>query len=311
MVAAALTIYTARGECGGGMGVMVGEQKPGHVVRVSDRNRRMCGSAWWHERVPGVPNDAPVTVVPHDARVTRSVSSAAGRRAPRGTVATWRVHDVAWRRVAHRLAFFESERGRLSPRHAGDDAIGVRVGRRLYWLGNGRYDRREGTVVAVYAELRGPSDPAVLVMDIRWDAPAEGERPRGPLGVGIPVARMESVGWGWVDEPVGSQRGRRAPNAGADADGQLDWELRRRFGSAIRRLRKAQRLSQERLANVCGLHRTFVGAIERGESNVSLATLGRLAEGLAVSIATLAAEAERSGVRSLGSQQRDTLDPRC
>jgi transcriptional regulator with XRE-family HTH domain len=42
----------------------------------------------------------------------------------------------------------------------------------------------------------------------------------------------------------------------------------------------------------CGLHRTFVGAVERGETNVSLATLGRLAEGLGVSVSHLAAEAE-------------------
>jgi transcriptional regulator with XRE-family HTH domain len=65
-----------------------------------------------------------------------------------------------------------------------------------------------------------------------------------------------------------------------------------RFGNAVRRIRKARSLSQERLAIACGLHRTFVGAVERGETNVSLETLERLARGLGVSVAHLAAEAE-------------------
>jgi transcriptional regulator with XRE-family HTH domain len=68
--------------------------------------------------------------------------------------------------------------------------------------------------------------------------------------------------------------------------------LRERFGFAVRRIRKSHGLSQERLALACDLHRTFIGAVERGETNVSLATLGRLAKGLGVSVAQLAAEAE-------------------
>ena len=54
------------------------------------------------------------------------------------------------------------------------------------------------------------------------------------------------------------------------------------FGSRVRSLRKASGKSQELFAANIGVHRTYVGAIERGERNVSLRNLIRIAEGLAV-----------------------------
>lgn len=53
--------------------------------------------------------------------------------------------------------------------------------------------------------------------------------------------------------------------------------------SNLRRLRKELGISQEDLAEKCGLHRTYVGAIERSERNITLQTLEKLAESLAVS----------------------------
>lgn len=50
----------------------------------------------------------------------------------------------------------------------------------------------------------------------------------------------------------------------------------------VRRLRKAKGLSQEELAEVCGYHRTYVGGIERGERNITIATLEALAGALGV-----------------------------
>jgi transcriptional regulator with XRE-family HTH domain len=65
------------------------------------------------------------------------------------------------------------------------------------------------------------------------------------------------------------------------------------FGTAVRRLRTARGLSQEGLAELAGVHRTYVGGIERGERNVSLLSIDRLAVALSVPPSTLMAEAER------------------
>ena len=48
----------------------------------------------------------------------------------------------------------------------------------------------------------------------------------------------------------------------------------------VRRLRLARGWSQEVFADRCGLHRTYIGAIERSEGNITLRTLARLAEAL-------------------------------
>ena len=58
----------------------------------------------------------------------------------------------------------------------------------------------------------------------------------------------------------------------------------------IRRLRQAKGWSQERLASECDLHRTYVGAIERCERNITLETLHRLADGLGCTAGFLISE---------------------
>ena len=55
----------------------------------------------------------------------------------------------------------------------------------------------------------------------------------------------------------------------------------------IRDYRKAKHLSQEELADLCELHRTYIGSIERGERNVTLSTLEVLAKALGVSVIEL------------------------
>ena len=55
----------------------------------------------------------------------------------------------------------------------------------------------------------------------------------------------------------------------------------------VRALRKEKGLSQEELANSCGLHRTYIGSVERGERNVTLSTLEALAEALDVTVIDL------------------------
>ncbi|EHR6401409.1 helix-turn-helix transcriptional regulator [Vibrio parahaemolyticus] len=55
----------------------------------------------------------------------------------------------------------------------------------------------------------------------------------------------------------------------------------------VRRFRLENDMSQELLAEKCGLHRTYIGSIERGERNATLSTLEVLAETFNVSIAQL------------------------
>lgn len=63
------------------------------------------------------------------------------------------------------------------------------------------------------------------------------------------------------------------------------------IGRAIRELREARGLSQEALALDVGLHRTYVGSVERGERNVSLLNLVRIAGALGESASALLARA--------------------
>ena len=69
--------------------------------------------------------------------------------------------------------------------------------------------------------------------------------------------------------------------------------LRLRLGHAIRRLRKDAGYSQESFADRCGVHRTYMGSVERGETNISLDNIERIARALRLTPAQLLAEAER------------------
>lgn len=60
----------------------------------------------------------------------------------------------------------------------------------------------------------------------------------------------------------------------------MSTDPRQIFGANIRNFRKQAGMSQEKLAEVCGLHRTYVGAVERGERNVSLLNIVALARAL-------------------------------
>src|ERR1041385_9265057 len=60
-----------------------------------------------------------------------------------------------------------------------------------------------------------------------------------------------------------------------------------RFGAAVRKLRQGMGISQEELAGRAGLHRTYVSDIERGERNVSLESIAKLAVALQTSLSNL------------------------
>ena len=64
------------------------------------------------------------------------------------------------------------------------------------------------------------------------------------------------------------------------------------FGDRVRTLRRNANLSQEGLAAACGLHRTYIGAIERGERNISLLNIILLSRALGVKPSYLFEEIE-------------------
>ena len=69
--------------------------------------------------------------------------------------------------------------------------------------------------------------------------------------------------------------------------------LRAKLGRAVRRLRRAAGYSQESFADKCGLHRTYMGSVERGETNISLDNLERIAKALGLTAGQLLVEAEK------------------
>lgn len=68
----------------------------------------------------------------------------------------------------------------------------------------------------------------------------------------------------------------------------------RRVGAGIRRIRERKKLSQEALAAQAGLHRNYIGNVERGERNPSLVILVRICSALKVPLSKLILEAEAS-----------------
>jgi len=67
----------------------------------------------------------------------------------------------------------------------------------------------------------------------------------------------------------------------------LKTNIKLRFGQRLRELRQARGLSQEELAFRSGLHRTYVSSAERGERNVALVNLEKLAKALDADICEL------------------------
>ena len=70
-------------------------------------------------------------------------------------------------------------------------------------------------------------------------------------------------------------------------------ELRAVIGKRIRDLRRRKGFSQEAFADHCGLHRTYMGAIERGEHNLTIQTALTVAQGLEITVSKLLSGIER------------------
>lgn len=66
-----------------------------------------------------------------------------------------------------------------------------------------------------------------------------------------------------------------------------DRTLITQFGKRIRQLRTARGLSQEKLAELTGFHRTYIGMVERGERNISLLNIGTFAQTFDIRVSDL------------------------
>jgi transcriptional regulator with XRE-family HTH domain len=64
-------------------------------------------------------------------------------------------------------------------------------------------------------------------------------------------------------------------------------QIQKDFGNRLRNIRKQKGLSQEALALACDLDRTYIGGVERGERNISLINIYRIAVALGISARNL------------------------
>lgn len=77
-------------------------------------------------------------------------------------------------------------------------------------------------------------------------------------------------------------------------------ELAVRFGELARRRRLERGLSQERLGEISGLHRNYIGAVERAERTPSIVAADRLARALGTTLSEMLTELERETNDSIG-----------
>lgn len=67
------------------------------------------------------------------------------------------------------------------------------------------------------------------------------------------------------------------------------------LGKTVRKIRLSKNISQEKFADLCDLHRTYISDIELGKRNVSLENIGKMAKALDMSISELFQEVENDG----------------
>jgi transcriptional regulator with XRE-family HTH domain len=85
---------------------------------------------------------------------------------------------------------------------------------------------------------------------------------------------------------------------------ELSDALSKEFGARVRALREQQGFSQERFAEMCSLHRTYYGAVERGAHNISLANISKIAAALGVPLEELFRGVKTYDLRSEEARQR-------
>jgi len=84
---------------------------------------------------------------------------------------------------------------------------------------------------------------------------------------------------------MATKRRAHIPTGRSGSSQALVWK--QSFGNRLRLLRKDRGLSQEELAHLAGVHRTYAGAVERGEYNISLTNICEFARALGVEVKDL------------------------
>lgn len=74
---------------------------------------------------------------------------------------------------------------------------------------------------------------------------------------------------------------------GHSTNEQREQKAKKAFGTMVRQLRREKGLSQEALALSCELDRTYIGGVERGERNISLVNIHKIARALGVPVGEL------------------------
>lgn len=64
-------------------------------------------------------------------------------------------------------------------------------------------------------------------------------------------------------------------------------DIKKQLGLEIRKIRLAKGYSQEKLAEISGLHRTYIGGVERGERNIGIENLKKIADSLEIKVSEL------------------------
>jgi transcriptional regulator with XRE-family HTH domain len=84
----------------------------------------------------------------------------------------------------------------------------------------------------------------------------------------------------------------------------VERELFLALGQRIRELRSKGGYSQEAFADHCRVHRTFMGTIERGETNLSFQNLAKVAAGLGITLSKLLSGVEKRAAELVGSRSK-------
>jgi transcriptional regulator with XRE-family HTH domain len=92
---------------------------------------------------------------------------------------------------------------------------------------------------------------------------------------------------------------------------QPELALQRALGDRIRELRKRAGYSQEGFADAAGVHRTYMGTLERGEANVSLGNLQKISKALGITLSELFRTVEKraEGLRKALTKRVERRQP--